>query len=61
MPTNDIYQYSSIGALMSGICQTGISLLNMLKHGNYGLGTVSNLNDEVIIIDGEAYHFPPGK
>jgi alpha-acetolactate decarboxylase len=61
MAVNNIYQFSILGALMDGICQTGIRLQDILSHGDHGLGTVSSLNGEIVIVDGEAYHFPPGQ
>ncbi|KAJ5741255.1 Alpha-acetolactate decarboxylase [Penicillium manginii] len=61
MATNNIYQYSVLSALMEGICQTGITVRDTLANGDHGIGTVSNLNGEIVIIDGEAYHFPPGE
>ncbi|KAG2415922.1 hypothetical protein HFD88_007114 [Aspergillus terreus] len=56
---NNLYQYSIVSALMHGICSTGPSIRDILAHGDHGLGTVPHLNGEIIIIDGEAYHFPP--
>jgi alpha-acetolactate decarboxylase len=61
MAANNLYQYSILSALMEGICRTGISVKDTLANGNHGLGTVPNLNGEIVIIDGEAYHFPPGE
>lgn len=61
MSINNLYQYSILGALMDGICQTGTRLQDVLSYGDHGLGTVSNLNGEIVIVDGEAYHFPPGQ
>ncbi|KAJ5356793.1 Alpha-acetolactate decarboxylase [Penicillium concentricum] len=61
MAANNLYQYSILSALMGGICGTGITVEEILKNGDHGLGTVSNLNGEIVIIDGEAYHFPPGE
>lgn len=61
MAMNNLYQYSIINALMEGICQTGISVKHTLTNGDHGLGTVPHLNGEIVIIDGEVYHFPPGE
>lgn len=58
MAANNLYQYSILSALMEGICQTGIAVKDTLTHGDHGLGTVSNLNGEIVIIDGEVYYFP---
>ncbi|KAJ5293641.1 hypothetical protein PENANT_c002G11015 [Penicillium antarcticum] len=61
MATNNIYQYSILSALLDGICQTGTALKDALAQGDHGLGTVPGLNGEVVIVDGKAYHFPPGE
>ncbi|KAJ5898878.1 Alpha-acetolactate decarboxylase [Penicillium taxi] len=61
MTTNNLFQYSILSALMKVICETGINVKDTLTNGNHGLGTVCNLNEEIVIIDGEVYHFPPGE
>ncbi|PYH88574.1 alpha-acetolactate decarboxylase [Aspergillus ellipticus CBS 707.79] len=58
MPPNQLYQYSLIGALLRGICADGLPAQDLLPHGTHGLGTVSELDGEVIILDGTVYHFP---
>ncbi|PWY67652.1 putative alpha-acetolactate decarboxylase [Aspergillus sclerotioniger CBS 115572] len=58
MPPNQLYQYSVIGALLHGICADGLPAHRLLDHGSYGLGTVADLDGEVIILDRKAYHFP---
>lgn len=59
MSVNNIYQYSVLSALQYGICQQGATVQTILSKGDHGLGTVSGLNGELVIIDGDAYHFPP--
>ena len=59
MSVNNIYQYSVLSALLYGICQQGATVQTILSKGDHGLGTVSGLNGELVIINGEAYHFPP--
>ncbi|KAG0154705.1 hypothetical protein PDIDSM_273 [Penicillium digitatum] len=61
MAANNLYQYSVLSALMAGICQTGITVGEILTNGDHGLGTVSNLNGEIVIVDGDAYQIPPGE
>ncbi|KAF9888822.1 hypothetical protein FE257_008191 [Aspergillus nanangensis] len=57
--SNQIYQYSILGALMHGICHDGTPVQQILRHGDHGIGTIRGMDGEVIIVDGEAYHFPP--
>ncbi|KAJ5081237.1 hypothetical protein N7456_013475 [Penicillium angulare] len=61
MSKNELYQYSVISALMEGICETGIPVKDALENGDHGLGTVPRMEGEIVIIDGEVYHFPPNK
>ncbi|KAH8812373.1 putative alpha-acetolactate decarboxylase precursor [Xylogone sp. PMI_703] len=55
-PLSQLYQYSTASALMAGIASTGIKLSELLSHGNVGLGTMINIQGEVVLIDGKAYH-----
>ncbi|KAJ5703949.1 hypothetical protein N7493_011087 [Penicillium malachiteum] len=56
---NHIHQYGVFSALMHGFSSDGAKLSDILSSCNHGLGTVCTLNGEIIIVDGEAYHFPP--
>ncbi|RAK80138.1 acetolactate decarboxylase [Aspergillus fijiensis CBS 313.89] len=56
---NHIYQYGVFSALMQGFSSDGATVSNVLSRCNHGLGTVCGLNGEIVIIDGEAYHFTP--
>lgn len=56
---NHLYQYSILSALMHGICREGTTVAKLLTHGDHGLGTISGLNGEIIIVDKEVYHFLP--
>jgi sideroflexin-5 len=55
-PSSHLYQYSTASALMVGVAATGIPLQELLTYGNYGLGTMTKIDGEVVIIDGTAYH-----
>jgi sideroflexin-5 len=57
MAPDRLYQYSTASALMAGIASQGIQLSELLLHGTYGLGTMTNINGEVVIFEGAAYHF----
>ncbi|KAJ5663931.1 alpha-acetolactate decarboxylase [Penicillium longicatenatum] len=56
---NHLYQYSILSALMHGVCREGTTVANLLTHGDHGLGTMSGLNGEIIIVNKEVYHFLP--
>lgn len=55
MPPNELYQYSVLSALMSGVAASGVSLRELLAQGNHGLGTFKGLDGEMIILDGSIY------
>jgi alpha-acetolactate decarboxylase len=56
MAPDQLYQYSTASALMAGIASQGIQLSELLSHGTYGLGTMTDINGEVVILEGTAYH-----
>ncbi|KAF6825239.1 alpha-acetolactate decarboxylase [Colletotrichum musicola] len=55
MADNEIYQYSIISALMSGIASAGLPLHSLLAHGDHGLGTFRHMQGEMIVLDGRVY------
>lgn len=50
-----LFQYSVLDALSNGLYDGDLSLSEVLKHGNLGLGTYQNLDGEMIILDGVIY------
>ena len=56
MAPDRLYQYSTASALMAGVASRGIQLSELLSHGSHGLGTMTNINGEVVILQGTAYH-----
>ncbi|KAE8393135.1 hypothetical protein BDV23DRAFT_170520 [Aspergillus alliaceus] len=57
MSPSSSFNYSILSALRQGLAQIGPTIRQILPHGDHGLGTASHLNGEMIIVDGEAYHF----
>jgi alpha-acetolactate decarboxylase len=55
MPVNEIYQYSLINALMSGVSDSGITVSTLLTKGNQGLGTFVLMDGELLLLDGTVY------
>ncbi|OAL34694.1 alpha-acetolactate decarboxylase [Fonsecaea nubica] len=55
MAINEIYQYSLVNALMSGISDTGITATQLLTKGNQGLGTFVHMDGELLLLDGAVY------
>jgi acetolactate decarboxylase len=50
-----VSQFSTIDALLAGVYQGVASFESVLKEGDFGLGTVEDLDGELIILEGVAY------
>lgn len=48
-------QVGTIDALLGGIYDGEYSLIELARHGDFGLGTFNTLNGEMIILDGKIY------
>jgi acetolactate decarboxylase len=54
-PTDTLYQYSTINALMVGLYGGGVTMQNLTTHGDFGIGTFDRLDGEMIVLDGTVY------
>lgn len=52
---NVLYQTSTIDALMAGQYDGTCSLAELRKHGDFGIGTFSQLDGEMVLLDGRFY------
>ena len=50
-----VFQVSTTGALVAGVSDRDVSVATLLDHGDFGLGTFTSLDGEMILIDGHAY------
>jgi acetolactate decarboxylase len=50
-----LVQFSLLAALAAGDYDDGVSLAEVKKHGDFGLGTFDRLDGEMILLDGEVY------
>ena len=50
-----IYLSTPVNALVEGIYEQNIPLSEILKHGDFGLGTFNDLDGEMVLLDGEFY------
>jgi len=50
-----LFQYNTLGALMSGLYSGTMTIAELLEHGTLGLGTLDSIDGELIILDGKAY------
>ena len=55
MKSNKIYQASTLQALALGYTRPVVTVQELLKHGDTGLGTFENVDGEMIIVDGVCY------
>jgi len=52
----NLYQVSTIDALMQGVYDGIQPVSELRKHGDFGIGTFDSLDGEMIVLDGEYYH-----
>jgi acetolactate decarboxylase len=50
-----IFQYSAINALLEGVYDSGMTVGELLRHGDLGIGTFEGLDGEMIALDGIFY------
>ena len=50
-----LFQYNTLGALMAGLYEGTMTIGELLKHGDLGIGTLDSVDGELIVLDGKAY------
>lgn len=55
-PDPKVMQVSTIDALLAGAYDGVMSVKELKQHGDLGIGTVHQLDGELIVLDGEVYH-----
>ena len=50
-----LFQYGTMAGIMEGAFSGSLSLEELLKHGNFGIGTFDGIDGEMIIVDGNVY------
>lgn len=53
-----LFQVSLTGALVAGVYDREVSVEYILRHGDFGLGTFTGLDGEMVVLDGKAYYIP---
>jgi acetolactate decarboxylase len=51
----EIYQTSTMGALLNGVYEGDVTIRELLRHGDFGLGTFNGLDGEMLVLDGVCY------
>jgi acetolactate decarboxylase len=54
-PEHELFQTSTVQALLAGSYDGDVTLAEVLEHGDVGLGTLDGLDGELIVLDGEAW------
>ncbi|MFB7287846.1 acetolactate decarboxylase [Actinacidiphila glaucinigra] len=52
----EVYQSSTMGALIDGVYEGDVSVGELLRHGDFGLGTFNQLDGEMLVLGGVCYH-----
>jgi acetolactate decarboxylase len=52
---SDVYQTSTMGALLDGVYDGVVTIRELLGHGDFGLGTFNGLDGEMLVLDGVCY------
>ncbi len=50
-----VYQFSTISALLDGVYDGDVTVAEILRHGDFGLGTFNRLDGEMVVLDGVCY------
>lgn len=51
----EVYQFSTISALLDGVYDGDATVADILRHGDFGLGTFNHLDGEMVILEGVCY------
>lgn len=51
----EVYQVSTITSLLAGGDDGAVTVGELLRHGNFGLGTYNGVDGEMVVLDGRAY------
>jgi acetolactate decarboxylase len=54
-PDHELFQTSTVQALLAGAFDGDVTLAEVLEHGDLGLGTLDGLDGELIVLDGQAW------
>ena len=52
---SEVYQTSTMGALLDGVYDGDVTIRELLEHGDFGLGTFNGLDGEMLVLDGVCY------
>ncbi|MGM5487110.1 MAG: acetolactate decarboxylase, partial [Pseudolactococcus raffinolactis] len=50
-----LFQDNTLSALMSGLFEGSLTIGELLEQGDLGIGTLDEIDGELIVLDGKAY------
>src|SRR6266496_3491998 len=53
---NALFQVSTLDALLQGVYNGTLTVGQLKRHGDFGLGTFEGLDGELIAVNGHVYH-----
>lgn len=54
-PLHTLFQVSTSGSLVEGVYSEAVTCATILQHGDFGLGTFTDLDGEMVVLDGVIY------
>lgn len=54
-PECTIYQHSLMSSLIAGVYESDVTIADLLKHGDFGLGTFNHLDGELVVFDSNVF------
>jgi acetolactate decarboxylase len=54
-PLHTLFQVSTSAAIVEGVYQGAVRVSRLLRHGDFGLGTFTDLDGEMVVLDGVCY------
>lgn len=54
-PPHSLFEYSTINALVVGLYDGGMTIGQLKRYGDFGIGTINGLNGEVVEMDDQFY------
>jgi len=54
-PRAELFQYATINSLLAGVFDGDMTIANLKRHGDFGIGTFNALDGEMIALDGRFY------
>ena len=54
-PRTELFQYATINSLLAGVFDGDLTIADLKRHGDFGIGTFNALDGELLALDGQFY------